>query len=362
MDGQIAEPGAQADSTVGDESGGSSKWRRAWRRASSLLKLSRGADPTERLTEFLSQEAKDGDGRSREQRALLMNVARLSDLRVDDVMVPRADIIAIDVASTLEETLDAFRNSSHSRLPVYRETLDDPVGVIHLKDLALSHGFGGDASDFALSSHVRDVQVVPPSMRAQALLQRMQATRRHMALVIDEYGGVDGLVTIEDLIEVIVGDIEDEHDDAERPLWRRQPDGAFLAEARATIADFAEETGIDLRPADWDDDVDTLGGLVFTLCGRVPERGEVIRHPSGYEFDIVDADPRRVKRLRIRASTETTKPEAEPPLLTADVGDDAADDAQPSVAELPRAEGDALASPESGDTVRPALSLVKKAS
>ncbi|MBX2856916.1 MAG: CBS domain-containing protein, partial [Rhodobacteraceae bacterium] len=161
------------------------------RRVSGLLKVSRGADAAERLHEFLNNEELEGDGRSSDERALLENVLRMRDLRVDDVMVPRADIVAIDVDSSLDDTLSAFREGAHSRLPVYRETLDDPLGVVHLKDVALSHGFGPRSNDFQLSDHLRTVLAVPPSMRLMALLQRMQATRRHMALVIDEYGGVD---------------------------------------------------------------------------------------------------------------------------------------------------------------------------
>nr|MBX2853470.1 CBS domain-containing protein [Paracoccaceae bacterium] len=164
------------------------------------------------------------------------------------------------------------------------------------------------SNDFQLSDHLRTVLAVPPSMRLMALLQRMQATRRHMALVIDEYGGVDGLVTIEDVIEQIVGQIEDEHDDAEGPLWVKQADGAYLAEARAFVDEFQEATGLALLIEDWEEDVDTLGGVVFMLSGRVPERGEVIPHPSGFEFEIVDADPRRIKRLRIRERDQRRKP------------------------------------------------------
>lgn len=299
MDGEIAVPDPVGDKTSSEDEGGRSSLRKRVRRALTALTLSKGGGAEERLDEFLSHEGENGETRSQEEREMLLNILRLRDVRVDDVMVPRADIVALDREASLDETIESFRSCSHSRLPVYRETLDDPVGVVHLKDLALSHGFGARANDFALSNHLRSVLVVPPSMRIQPLLQRMQATRRHMALVVDEYGGVDGLVTIEDVIEQIVGEIEDEHDVADRPLWRKLSDGCFLADARAFVEDFEAAVGAKLL-ADDEEEVDTLGGLVFMLLGRVPERGEVIAHPEGHEFEIVDADPRRIKRLRVR--------------------------------------------------------------
>lgn len=286
----------------GDGDGDPSPLRRLVRRAGHLLGLRKGETPGDRLDALISGEGPDGDPRSNEERALLANVMRMREVRVDDVMTPRADIVAVELGASLDDALEAFRDSQHSRLPVFRETLDDPVGVVHLKDLALTHGFGARANDFALANHIRSVLVVPPSMRIQALLQRMQATRRHMALVIDEYGGVDGLITIEDAIEQIVGEIEDEHDDAERPLWRKEPSGAYMAEARASVEAFADATGAALLTDEWEEEIDTLGGLVFMLGGRIPARGEVLTHPLGHEFEIVDADPRRIKRLRVRLS------------------------------------------------------------
>ncbi|MCI4664647.1 MAG: hemolysin family protein [Neomegalonema sp.] len=256
----------------------------------------------EKLDALLRDDAAHDAPLSRSERMLLANVMRLRDTRVEHVMVVRADIVALERGASLDETLEAFREGSHSRLPVYRETLDDPIGVVHLKDVALSHGFGPRVNDFNLSAHVREVMVVPPSMRVHALLERMQATRRHMALVVDEYGGVDGLVTIEDLIEQIVGDIEDEHDGADGPSWIEMNGGVFLVEARAEIPDFEKAAGVSLLPTDWSEEVDTLGGLVFMLSGRIPARGEVIQHPKGHEFEVVDADPRRIKRLRVRIS------------------------------------------------------------
>ncbi|MCL5778324.1 hemolysin family protein [Limibaculum sp. FT325] len=235
------------------------------------------------------------------ERAMIANILRLRDLRVVDVMTPRADIVAVGVDSTLDTVTAAFKEGSLSRLPVFRETLDDPIGFVHLKDLAIAYGLGRAASDehFDLRKHIRTALFVPPSMRIAALMQKMQGSRIHMALVIDEFGGVDGLVTIEDLVEQIVGDIEDEHDEEEIAHWREESPGVYLIDARADIAEFEEAEGVTLRLPDWEEDVDTLGGLVFMLTGRVPARAEVIAHPAGHEFQIVDADPRRIKRLRL---------------------------------------------------------------
>lgn len=233
---------------------------------------------------------------------MVWNILRLRDLRVEDVMTPRADIVAVAEDAALDEVISIFAQGTLSRLPVYRETLDDPRGFIHLKDLALNYGFGRSAetTGFRVSDHLRTALFVPPSMRIAALLQKMQGERVHMALVIDEFGGVDGLVTIEDLVEQIVGDIEDEHDAEDVAEWVAEPDGAWLVQARADIHEFQEAAGILLLPEDWEEEVDTLGGLVIMLANRVPTRGEVIPHPNGHEIEIVDADPRRIKRLRLR--------------------------------------------------------------
>ncbi|MEL6197119.1 MAG: hemolysin family protein [Pseudomonadota bacterium] len=237
------------------------------------------------------------------ERGMVANILRLRELRVLDVMVPRADILAVSEDADLATVMTAFQQGSFSRLPVYRETLDDPIGFVHLKDLALVYGvgcpMGDDVPVFDLKQHMHTALFVPPSMQIAALLQKMQGARVHMALVIDEFGGVDGLVTIEDLVEQIVGDIEDEHDEDEASLWREEAPGVWLVSARADIAEFEEAAGITLRPEDWEDDVDTLGGLVFTMTGRVPVRAEVITHPDGHEFQVIDADPRRIKRLRL---------------------------------------------------------------
>ena len=233
------------------------------------------------------------------ERALVQNILTMRGQRVEEVMIPRADITAVDADATLDELNEAFRDGAHSRLPVYRETLDDVIGFVHVKDVALALGFGGSTNAFSLSDHVREMLVAPPSMPTKRLLQRMQTSRIHMALVIDEYGGVDGLVTIEDLVEQIVGEIVDEHDQEEAAGWRQERPGVYICNARAELSEFEQEAGVDLLPDDLDEDVDTLGGLVFMLSNRIPERGEVITHPQGHEFEIIDADPRRIKRLRV---------------------------------------------------------------
>ena len=235
------------------------------------------------------------------ERAMVANILRLHDLRVADVMTPRADIIAVSEDAGLQDVMQALHRGSLSRLPVFHETLDDPLGFVHLKDLALAFGVGCQKTErpFRLRDHLRTALYVPPSMRIAALMQKMQAERVHMALVIDEFGGVDGLVTIEDLVEQIVGDIEDEHDTAETKLWRAETPGVYLIDARADIEEFADAEHVRLVPEDWEEDADTLGGLVFMLTGRVPTRGEVISHPEGHEFEVVDADPRRIRRLRL---------------------------------------------------------------
>lgn len=243
------------------------------------------------------------------QRDILSKLVEFGRLRTDDVMVPRADIISIDVSTPFREAMSVFKDASHSRLPVYRGTLDDPVGMVHIKDLMAvlaDHDTGKTADDHLppLSQLKRDVLCVPPSMPLAELLVRMQTTHIHMALVIDEYGGTDGILTIEDLVEEIVGDIEDEHDVDTSPRLIRVADGTFLVDARLEIPEFEEKTGLNLTPDDWDEDVDTLGGLVFSLLGRVPQRGEVVSHPGFVELQVVDADPRRVKRLRVIPAAE----------------------------------------------------------
>ncbi len=227
----------------------------------------------------------------------LLNLRRM---RVEDVAIPKAEIVSVPDDIGLDDLVAVFRESGLTRLPVYNGTLDTPVGMAHLKDFALQHGFGGGSAEFDLGKLVRPLLYVPPSMPIGVLLQKMQSERIHMALVIDEYGGVDGLVTIENLIEQVLGEIEDEHDTADDAMWLREGDDAWLVQSRAPLEEFESEIGRRLAEGGDDDEIDTVGGLVFMLAGRVPARGEVIRHPSGHEIEVVDADPRRIKRLRVR--------------------------------------------------------------
>lgn len=254
-------------------------------------------------------------GRLTEQeQAMLLNILSFGGLRVEDVMVPRADVVAVEQDESLEEVLSTLAEAGHSRVPVYRESLDDPVGMFHIKDLlpiALKQLKGADAVDTWLSRERRPVLFVPPSMAVLDLFLKMQATRIHMALVIDEYGGTDGLVTIEDLVEEIVGEIEDEHDVEEGPLLTEISRGHYLADARAPIEDVTETLGKVLMLEDTDEDTDTLGGLIFDMIGRVPQRGELIEHPAGFEFEISDADARRIKKIRIKTIASRKSPSIE---------------------------------------------------
>ena len=232
------------------------------------------------------------------ERVLLGNILALRHLSADDVMVPRADIISVDIETGLDELIRIMSGAAHSRLPVHRENLDDVLGIVHIKDVLKQ-----PSSDrpFDLALLLRTALFVAPSMRALDLLMEMRLKRVHMALVVDEFGGIDGLITIEDLVEEIVGEIEDEHDVAEGPKLILRPDGSLIADARATIEEFEDLVGPILTDEERGEDLDTLGGLVSDLADRVPTRGELIVHePSGVGFEVMEADPRRVKRLRVR--------------------------------------------------------------
>jgi len=229
-------------------------------------------------------------------------VGNLLRLSVQDVSIPKAEIVAVNDTISKEDLFDTFKNTALTRLPVYEGTLDSPLGFIHFKDFILKSSSNGDDSAFIVKKILRTLLFVPPSMSVGVLLAKMQAERTHMALVIDEYGGVDGLVTIEDLIEQVVGDIEDEHDETNHKDWLLEKPGQYLATAKTSLREFNEETGLDLtNEASIDaEEIDTFGGLVFMLAGRVPVRGEIVPHPHGMEFEIVEADARRVKKLRLR--------------------------------------------------------------
>ena len=254
-----------------------------------------------------------------EERAMLRAVLKLGGMRVEDVMVPRADIEAVDLETSVAEIIATLQKEGHSRMPVYRESLDDPVGMIHIKDVLGWIGTSAfrPASDDGSVAHfelgavdlgrplketglVRSLLFVPPSMPARLLLQRMQASRTQMALVIDEYGGTDGLVSLEDLVEIIVGEIEDEHDLDDEVEIQPTGEGLFVADARASIEDAQKVIGTHFTAGEFAEDVDTVGGLVFAATGRIPVRGEIVHAVDGFEFEILDADPRRIKRIRIR--------------------------------------------------------------
>lgn len=233
----------------------------------------------------------------RQERVLLANVLRLRGRAANDVMVPRADIVAISVDLSLEQLLTKIRLEGHSRLPVYREQLDEIVGMVHIKDV---FGYVGRPEQFQLEPILRKPLMVAPQVPILDLLLQMRQARVHLALVVDEYGGIDGLVTIEDLVEEIVGDIADEHDEVALPMIVERPDGALDLDARLSIEAFETRLGPVLTEDERTADIDTVGGLVFTIAGRVPTRGEVVSHPSGLEFRILEADARRIRRIRTR--------------------------------------------------------------
>jgi CBS domain containing-hemolysin-like protein len=223
-------------------------------------------------------------------------------LTVADVMTPRADIVAVEIATPFDELVREFIEAEHSRMPIYRETLDDPVGVVHVKDvfkMLADEARRPSGDEPVLRRLRRETHYVPASMRAADLLVRMQSSRIHLAMVIDEFGGTDGLVTLEDLVEAVVGEIDDEHDEASHSQIIARG-GIYEADARASLEDLESCVGEALTPEDLEEEVDTVGGLVSALAGRVPQRGEVITLPGRYDFEIVDADPRRVKRVRVR--------------------------------------------------------------
>jgi len=309
--------------------------------------LSRIGIRSQTLREMLEvglKEAPEADSAfSTEEREMLRRLLRFGTLRVEDIMVPRADIIALEESDPLSELLRTFGEAGVSRIPLFNETLDDPRGMIHVKDLfrwllkevagdiingpiavansdkevetpqAPATGSHLDFSRVDLSRPIsaakirRPVLYVPPSMPATNLLIRMQSTRIHMALVVDEYGGTDGLVTIEDLVEQIVGEIEDEHDVAEAAHISTEPKLGLVASARTPVKELEEHLGLKLLKPEEEEDIDTLGGLMFSLLGRVPVRGELVRHPSGLELEVLDADARRLKKVRIH---QPRQPEA----------------------------------------------------
>ena len=282
--------------------GGLRSWLRLKRRGRKREEALRDA-----LEEIIEEAEAEGEGGPDDEpitageRGLLRNIIRLRDVPASDVMVPRADITAVPEDIGYEELLREFSAHGHSRLPVYRESLDDVNGFVHIKDLLTARGGSGlDLPAFDLKASLRQILFVAPSMRVLDLLLQMRLSRQHLALVVDEFGGIDGLITIEDLVEQIVGEIEDEHDIAVGPKLIPRPDGTLTADGRATIEEFEQRVGPVLTAEEREADIDTIGGLVVHLADRVPSRGELIVHPSGITFEVRDADPRRVKRVRVR--------------------------------------------------------------
>ena len=237
-----------------------------------------------------------------EEKNMLNNVIGFGESRVEDCMVPRADIVGLEVDTDVKDILKIFSESNHSRIPVYKENLDNPIGMLHMKDL-ISVFSDKNFDDIDIEKFLREILFVPPSMKSRDLLVRMQTSRIHMALVIDEYGGTDGLVTIEDLIEEIIGEIEDElfEEDLDRI---KIYDNYIDSSARASIEEINDIVGKSLFTDDIDEEINTIGGLVFVLAGRVPQRGELINHPLGFEIEITDADSRRIKTVRLRIKVD----------------------------------------------------------
>jgi CBS domain containing-hemolysin-like protein len=292
------------------------------------------------------EESTPGEtGFSPTESRMLRNILELRERRIDDVMVPRADIVAVQQDIVLGELVKIFESAAHSRLVVYGETLDDPVGMVHIRDLIAFMTkkaaappkkkprkppvAGLDFKSVDLSLPLSSIRImrpliyVPPSMPAIDLLARMQATRIHLALVIDEYGGTDGLVSIEDIVEQIVGDIEDEHDEASIHTIVRQYDGSYLADGRANLEEVVTAIGPEFETGEAGEEVDTLGGYVVKRIGRVPVRGELIPGPGQFEFEVLDADPRRIKKLRIYLSKKSRQPARDPAAQAAAASDTA---------------------------------------
>ena len=310
-------------------------------RLTGLFRPRNGSTLREDIADALAEAASDAGSFSPGERAMLHNILRLREVRVEDVMIPRADVEAVEINTRLGDLMVLFEQSGHSRMPVFAETLDDPRGMIHIRDVLahitrVARAKKGRARKTPVAAQldlanvdlsrtigelelIRPVLFVPPSMLASDLMARMQATRTQMALVIDEYGGTDGLASLEDIVEMVVGDIEDEHDE-EEPLVTQTGDGVFVVDGKAEIDEVAKLIGKDFVAGEHGEYVDTIGGMIFNTLGRVPARGEVVQAIPGFEFHVLDADPRRVKRVRIvnilkadrrRRATRAEQPEAQ---------------------------------------------------
>jgi magnesium and cobalt transporter len=258
--------------------------------------LPNGPTMRDTLEELIEDEGVDRVEIDGHERTLIRNVLGLRDISARDVMVPRADIVAVDAETPIQDLVSQMVEAAHSRLPVYRETLDDTIGMVHIKDVLARLDSTQPAT---IPDLVREALFVSPTIRALDLLQEMRLNRRHLALVVDEFGGIDGLITIEDLVEEIVGEIIDEHDVEEGPKIIAENDGTAVADARATVAELESLFGPRLSDTEREE-VDTVAGLIFAITGRIAKRGEIIRHESGLEFEVIDADPRRLKSVRVR--------------------------------------------------------------
>ncbi len=291
-----------------DQSGDDSPLTGFWARLRGRLRGRNGdnslRDTIEEIIEETEREEQADIAIGSHERVMLGNILKLRHLTAYDVMVPRADIAGVDISAPLDEVIAVTSGKGHSRVPVYRGNLDDVVGFVHIKDVLAAVK---SERKFSLAGLTRGVLFVAPSMRVLDLLLQMRLSRVHLALVVDEFGGTDGLITIEDLVEEIVGEIEDEHDAEAGPRLVRWPDGSLVADARVDVDEFEEAFGQVLTQEEREEDIDTLGGLVATIAGRVPTRGELILHSSGVSFEVMEADPRRIKRLRVRRTPSETE-------------------------------------------------------
>ena len=253
----------------------------------------------EDLETVLDNKSKNIDGISKQERIMLMNILKIDEILARDIMIPRAEIIAVEESISFEEVIKIFVDGAHSRIPIYHEQLDNITGMLHIKDL-VKYQTENDTKNNFIDNIKKEILHIPPSMPALDLLIKMQLTRLHMGVVIDEYGGVDGLITIEDVIEEITGEIEDEHDAKDISMLIKLSSNTFESNARLPIEELEKIAHIKLSKGD--DEADTIGGLVVSIAGRVPQRGEIIKHESGILFTILDADPRRIKTIKISLS------------------------------------------------------------
>lgn len=261
-----------------------------------LLRFGKTNSLEEEVAELIEEHSGDRNVDA-EERSILHNVIGMRDSTVDDVMIPRADIIAVENTATLDELKNVIISHEHTRTPIYKGSLDNVIGFVHIKDLV---PFLGTAKEFDINTVLREILYVAPSMKVLDLLKQMRAKRVHMALVLDEYGGTDGLVTMEDLMEEIVGDIEDEHDEIEEEEIKQLDENTYEVNARISVEDLEEKLGVQLITDDEDEDFETVGGMIFFMLGHVPVNGEVVRHHCGYDFEILDAEPRRINKLLVR--------------------------------------------------------------